>query len=442
MWTLLGNRSKFCDGVDRRAFIKIGSLGAAGMTLADLARAEAASTASSNTHSVIMVYLSGGISHQDTVDLKPDAPADIRGEFNPISTNVEGIQFCELLPKLSQVADRIAVLRSLVGQRNEHTSHQNVTGYPRSIALREKRPHVGGVVTKLLGPRSHLAPAAVDLFPTMRHQPYNSSDAGVLGRKYDPLRADGNQLSVMKLDQITQTQFDDRSQLLKSLTRIRRRLDAGQLAEFDTAQKQAVDVLTSGHVVNALDVEREDPKVLERYGRGSKTHLGDGAPMWNDQLVMARRLVEAGVRLVTVAYGFWDTHGKNFSWMKKRLPLFDQGISALVADIYERGLAEKVTVVVWGEFGRTPKINKDAGRDHWPSVNSAILSGGGMRMGQVIGATDKIAGEVSDRPIDYRDVLATVYHQLGIDATRLIRDRTDRPIAILPGQPQPIAELF
>ena len=164
--------------------------------------------------------------------------------------------------------------------------------------------------------------------------------------------------------------------------------------------------------------------------------------MWNDQLVMARRLVEAGVRLVTVAYGFWDTHGNNFGWLKDRLPLFDQGISALVTDIYERGLADKVTVLVWGEFGRTPQINKNAGRDHWAPVNSAILSGGGMPTGQVIGATDKIAGEAIDRPIDYRDVLATVYHQLGIDANRLIRDRTGRPIPILPGNRKPIPELL
>ena len=442
MLTLLGNRSRFCDGLDRRAFMKIGSLGMAGVTLADLTRADNAAQAASTSHSVIMVYLSGGISHQDTVDLKPDAPAEVRGEFNPISTNVEGIQFCELLPQLSRVADRLAIVRSLVGQRNEHTSHQNVTGYPRSIALRDQRPHLGGVVAKVLGSTTHLAPAAVDLFPTMRHKPYNSSDAGVLGRKYDPLRANGDRLSVMKLEQINRTQFDDRQQLLDSLKRMRRGLDAGQFSAFDTAQQQAVDVLTSGRVVNALEVEREDPQVLERYGRGSASHLGDGAPMWNDQLVMARRLVEAGVRLVTVAYGFWDTHGNNFGWLKDRLPLFDQGISALVTDIYERGLADKVTVLVWGEFGRTPQINKDAGRDHWAPVNSAILSGGGMPTGQVIGATDKIAGEAIDRPIDYRDVLATVYHQLGIDANRLIRDRTGRPIPILPGNRKPIPELL
>ena len=338
MLTLLGNRSRFCDGVDRRTFIKIGSLGVSGLTLADLTRAEAASTARVNSHSVIMIYLSGGISHQDTVDLKPNAPSEVRGEFNPIATNVEGIQFCELLPKLAKVADKLAILRSLIGQRDEHTSHQNLTGYSRSIALRDQRPHVGGVVAKVVGPATPLAAAAVDLFPAMKHQPYNSSDAGVLGRQYDPMKADGDRLEVMKLNQMGLTQFDDRRHLLDSLTRIRRGLDAAYLANFDAAQQQAVDVLTTGHVVNALDVEREDAKILERYGRGSSRHLGDGAPMWNDQLVMARRLVEAGVRLVTVAYGFWDTHGKNFPHLKSHLPLFDQGISALVEDIYERGL--------------------------------------------------------------------------------------------------------
>jgi uncharacterized protein (DUF1501 family) len=181
--------------------------------------------------------------------------------------------------------------------------------------------------------------------------------------------------------------------------------------------------------------------VRERYGKGSPKHLGDGAPQWNDQLLMARRLVEAGARVVTVAYGFWDTHGGNFRYLRQHLPLFDQGISALVEDLYARGLDREVTLVVWGEFGRTPKINKDAGRDHWSRVNGALLSGGGMRTGQVIGSTTPDAGEARGTPIHYQDVLATVYQNLGIDPHSMVADVSGRPAPILPSTANPIRGL-
>ena len=187
---------------------------------------------------------------------------------------------------------------------------------------------------------------------------------------------------------------------------------------------------------------REDPRLRDRYGIGSPKPLGDGAPMWNDQLLIARRLVEAGARCVTVAYGFWDTHGGNFDRSEQQLPLFDQGISALVEDIHARGLDRDVTVVVWGEFGRTPKINKDAGRDHWARVNSALLSGGGMKVGQVIGSTDKLGGSAASQPIHYQDVLATIYHNIGIDPHAFIQDKADRPVPILPPTAEPIRELI
>jgi uncharacterized protein (DUF1501 family) len=200
-------------------------------------------------------------------------------------------------------------------------------------------------------------------------------------------------------------------------------------------------VLTSNKLVEALDVTKEPERVRERYGKGSSKHLGDGAPMWNDQLLMARRLVEAGCRVVTVAYGFWDTHGGNFNYLKQHLPLFDTGISALVEDIYARGLDKDVTVVVWGEFGRTPKINKDAGRDHWARVNSALLAGGGMKTGHVIGSTDSAAAEAKDDPIQYPSVLATVYKNLGIDPHAMVYDVSNRPSPILPGGISPLEKV-
>ena len=212
--------------------------------------------------------------------------------------------------------------------------------------------------------------------------------------------------------------------------------------QADTFHDRAFDVLTSSKLVEALDVTKEPARTRERYGKGSPKHLGDGAPMWNDQLLMARRLVEAGCRVVTVAYGFWDTHGGNFRYLKDHLPLFDTGVSALVEDIYARGLQDDVTVCVWGEFGRTPKINKDAGRDHWARVNFALMSGGGMKTGQVIGSTDSAAGEAKDDPVPYASVLASVYKNLGIDPHAMVYDVSNRPNPILPGGVMPIDKLY
>ena len=200
-------------------------------------------------------------------------------------------------------------------------------------------------------------------------------------------------------------------------------------------------MLTSDKLARALNVEREDPKLRVRYGIGSPRHLGDGAPMWNDQFLIARRLVEAGARCISLGHGFWDTHVGNFAHLRQHLPLFDQGISALVEDIYARSLDRDVTVVVWGEFGRPPRINKNAGRDHWVRVNSVILSGGGMKVGQVIGATDKLGALAVSRPVHFRDILATIYHNLGIDPYGFIRDKSDRPVNILPPTTEVIQEL-
>jgi uncharacterized protein (DUF1501 family) len=245
----------------------------------------------------------------------------------------------------------------------------------------------------------------------------------------------------MKLQDTTPAELDDRRRLLEQVDAGRRAVEGAERGSMDTYYQRAFDVLTSSKVVEALDVTKEAEKVRDRYGRGSTRHLGDGAPMWNDQLLMARRLVEAGARCVTVAYGFWDTHGGNFRHLKQHLPLFDQGISALVEDLYVRGLDKTTTLVVWGEFGRTPKINKDAGRDHWSRVNGALLAGGGMKTGQVIGSTDSAAAEAKDSPVHYHDILATIYHNLGIDPHSMVYDVSGRPAPILPSAAQPISRL-
>jgi hypothetical protein len=442
MLTLFGPGHRYCDGVSRRSFLKIGGMVMGGLSLPQLLQAEAVAGQKSQSHkSVIMVYLTGGISHQDTFDLKTEAPAEIRGEFQPIATKLPGVQICQLLPMMAASMDKVAVIRSIVGLRDEHSSFQNITGFPMNESQREGKPHFGSVVSKIQGPVDPVVPPFVDLFPVMQHKPYNTPGPGTLGLAYRGARMDGDDLALLKQTEVAPARFDGRKQLLGDFDQLRRRLDSAEMDGLNTFYRQAFDVLTTSQVARALDLSREDPRLRDRYGIGSSRHLGDGAPMWNDQLLIARRLVEAGARVVTVAYGFWDTHGRHFAHMKRHVPLFDRGISALVEDIYARGLDQDVTVVVWGEFGRTPKINKDAGRDHWANVSNALLSGGGMKVGQVLGATDKTGGSATNRPVHYLDVLATVYHNLGIDPHGFYHDKSNRPTMVLPGTTRVIHEL-
>jgi len=448
MLTLWGpsDLGRYCDGLSRRSFLKIGGLAMGGLSLPALLQAEqqAATQAARPAHkSVIMVYLSGGLAHQDTFDLKPEAPEAIRGEFKPIATRLPGVQVGELLPKIASVIDKVALVRSIVDLRDEHSSFQNLTGLPMTQSQREGKPSFGSVIARIQGPADPIVPPFIDLFPVMQHRPYNSPGPGFLGHAYKPARIDGDDLALLKPPaNVPPQRFDERRALLGQFDQFRRQVDNTEIDGIDDVYRRAFDVLTSDKVAKSLDITREDPKLRNRYGLGSPQHLGDGAPMWNDQLLIARRLVEAGARCVTVAYGFWDTHGQNFSWLRQHLPLFDQGISALIEDIYTRGLDRDVMVIVWGEFGRTPKINKDAGRDHWARVNSALLFGGGMKVGQVIGSTDKIGGAAASRPVPYLDVLATIYHNLGINPHAFIRDKADRPIHILPPTTVPIRELI
>ena len=391
--------------------------------------------------SVIMVYLTGGMAHQDTFDLKPDAPDEIRGEFKPISTVVPGLQ-----------------VRRAIAEDGDGDGSRGARAFDRRLARRafelpeshrlydgdgpaRGTPELWIGDWRRAGPVDPVVPPFVDLFPTMQHRPYNSPGPGMLGHAAAGAKADGEDLASMKLRYVSGDEFSARRHLLAGFDDFRRAVDSAGVERLDAAYRRAFDVLTSSTLVNAMDLEKEDPALRDRYGRGSPKHQGDGAPEWNDQLLMARRLVEAGARCVTVAYGFWDTHGNNFGALKERVPLFDQGIAALVEDIYARGLDRDVTVVVWGEFGRTPKINKDAGRDHWAPVNFALLFGGGMRTGQVIGATDKIGAYAAARSVHYHDVLATIYHNLGLDPHTFVKDLSDRPVSILPEGARPIAEL-
>ena len=444
-----GGDSRYCDGRTRREFLKLGGLAMGGLSLPELLQAEArgaspirSNVAGTSHKSVIMIYLTGGPAHQDTFDLKPDAPDGIRGEFKPIATRLPGVQICEHLPRIAGLMDKVAVIRSIVGLRDEHSSSQSVTGFPRAQAQREGRPNFGSVIGRIQGVVDPVVPPFVDLSPRMQHMPYNIPGPGFLGAAYRPARMEPEDLALLSPRRTSPRRGSTAARPCSaSSTSFRRRVDNAEVGGMDAIYRRAFDVLTSDKVARALDLSREDPRLRDRYGIGSPVPVDDAGPRWNDQFLIARRLVEAGARCVTIAFGSWDTHGGNFERLREQLPLFDQGVSALVEDLHDRGLDRDVTVVVWGEFGRTPKINKDAGRDHWSRVSMALLFGGGMRVGQVIGSTDKLGGSAASRPVHYQDVLATVYHNLGIDPHAFIRDKADRPVSILPPTAEPIREL-
>jgi hypothetical protein len=440
MLTLFAGKQRLCDGISRRSFLRIGGLAMGGLSLPSLLQAQQTAGRSSSK-AVIMVYLTGGLSHHDSFDLKPDAPREIAGEFRPIATRVPGIQIGEHLPLLAGMMDKLAIVRGIVGLRDEHSSYQTLTGYTMDLARREGRPNICSVIARVLGQTAPTVPAYVDMFPTMQHRPYNIPGPGYAGPTCAGARVEGDGLGIMRLRDVSMDQFQDRRDLLANLDDMRRTLDTAPLERMDNSYRPAFEVLTSSRLVDALDLDKESRAVRERYGIGSARHQGDGAPLWNDQLLMARRVIEAGVRCVTVAYGFWDTHGGNFRHLRSNLPVFDRGISALVDDLHQRGLADDVSVIVWGEFGRTPQINRDAGRDHWAPVNCALMAGGGMPAGQVVGGSDRFGAYASVRAVHYRDILATVYHNLGIDPHAAIRDQLDRPVHILPEEARPVAEL-
>jgi hypothetical protein len=441
MLTIRGGGSPaYCDGFTRRQFLKIGGLALGGMTLFDALAAEAQTGIRHNHKSVIMIYLPGGPAHQDTWDLKMDAPAEIRGEFKPIKTNVPGVEVCEYMPKLAQMMDKFAIVRSLVGARDEHASNLCLTGYTQAENSQNHAPDMGSVISYLQGPVDKTVPAFVNLARHTQHPPYNDPGPGFLGLAHGALNPNGPMMDDMVLQGVTLDRLANRRQLLSSLDRFRKGVD--NLQGIDALHQRAFDLLTSSKLVHALDVSKEDPKIRERYGKGIDKPQGDASPMMNDQFLAARRLVEAGVRFVTLSYGFWDWHGGNFVNLKQHLPILDQAITALVQDLHDRGLDKDVSVVVWGDFGRSPRINKDAGRDHWPRVASCLLAGGGMRMGQVIGSTNRFGEEPADRPVDYKDVFATLYHNMGINlGDSPIPDATNRPNYLLPGH-EPVAELI
>jgi hypothetical protein len=443
----------------RRQSLVVGSAAVAGLSLADVLRADESSHTAASPRSIINIHLDGGPPQLDTIDPKPHAPVEIRGEFGSIETRVPGLRLCEHLPLLAAMAERFVWIRTLVGSAGAHQAFQCQSGFTdQDLKSAGGRPALGSVVTKLQGRSTDPAPTFVDLMqgrPLVR----NSARPGFLGPGCAPFRPDLSTLFPRALESgmkgelarrggdyqtslhlhgsLSVDRVASRRQLLQAFDGFRRDADAaGMMDAMDRFDAQAVGILTSGRLATALDPAGDDPRVLERYRVSSGISLpsttSDG-PGATRKFLLARRLIEAGVRCVSLSLSDFDTHSDNFPRLRSLLPILDRGLSALVEDLEERGLLDDTLIVVWGEFGRTPRVDaKNGGRHHWPQVGPALLAGGGLRAGQVLGETDRDAGAVRSRPIHYKDVFATLYRHVGIDPHQTtLLDPHGRPQHIL-----------
>jgi len=443
---------------DRRGLLKVGVLGGAGLCLGDLLRWQArAADSRHRDNSVIILHMRGGPSQLETFDMKPDAPAEIRGEFAPIPTNVPGIQVCELLPMTARVMGKFSIVRSLqhppeYGDVSHSRGDQVVfTGYPPGANEDENaHPSVGAVAARQLHRQNPRMPAYV-MVPRMipgTGPAYLGRPCGPFETLADPAREGPFKVPNLAPPQgVSVDQLGDRRRLLAGFDDVRREVDhGGTFAAMDQYQRQAWEVVTGPAARAAFDLDAEPRVVRERYGFPKsytpRMRAGGDNPGWNQRVLLARRLVEAGVRLVTVDLRWWDTHDDNF-WSLKNgfLPPFDRCFSALLEDLDQRGLLDTTLVVAWGEHGRTPRVNKTAGRDHWMSAFCAAMAGGGIRGGRVVGATDSRAALPRENPKYPQDVLATVYRHLGVDVAEQYPDHTGRPHPVLPFG-KPIDELF
>jgi hypothetical protein len=434
---------------DRRAFVKAGMLGTAGLGLSDLLRAESNPAAGGKrVNNVILLWMRGGPSHIDMWDTKPDAPVEFRGEFGTVGTTVPGIRLGDLLPMSAKIMNKWSIVRSLHHHDAGHSTGDQIcfTGYNHGPDPSENvYPSIGSVVSKQLGHLNPTLPAYV-MIPRMNP----GTGSAYLGVSHKPFetQADPAQPGPFKVPNftlsagVTPDQIGDRKTLLKDFDKLRRDAETtGQLDAMDRFQARAWQTLTSPVARDAFDLDREPAKVRERYGFmpafDPKASNRCGAPNWAQRILLARRLVEAGVRIVTVDVRWWDTHVKGFESLKLGfLPRWDQAYTALIEDLDARGLLDTTLVLAWGEFGRTPRVNNDAGRDHYPGVFSAALAGGPVKGGRVVGESDSHGAFPKANPKSPQDVLATVYRHLGVDYEAQYPDRSGRPISVLPfGKP-------
>ncbi|HVC97130.1 MAG TPA: DUF1501 domain-containing protein [Pirellulales bacterium] len=433
MLTFLGSNDRSRDPISRRGFLRVGALGLGGLTLADLLRlrAQGAAHPKASVKSIIMVYLHGGPSHIDMYDMKPGAPAEFRGQFNPIQTNVSGFDICELMPLQARIADKMSLIRnmSFMEYIEGHNPPLLLTGYPNTLQKQSHRPTFGSVVSKLRGGAVPAMPPYV-AFDGFCDDPVRAAD--YLGVAHRPFVPGGEQMnSLSPVAGVTLDRMSDRRELLRSFDTLRRDIDGahGNMEGMEAFTARALDIVTTPKARDAFDVTKEPAMVRALYAGGT-------------QFLQARRLVEAGVQVVTLTAnaesktwdlaGPWDHHGKIFPALRQLLPELDQRLYALITDLYARGLDQDVAVLVWGEMGRTPRVNAGAGRDHWNDVGFALVAGGGLKMGQVIGATTAQGDRATGRPYTPQNMLATLYHQvLGIDPVTTIPDLNGRPVYLL-----------
>ena len=459
MTTPVRKRDPICRGPSRRRLLTAGLSGLSGLGslgLVDLLRAEARAEGghAAPRRSVIHIHLDGGPPQMDTIDMKPDGPTEVRGEFSAVATAVPGIRVCELLPGIARLADRFAFLRAVVGSAGQHDAFQCQSGYdPEHLKSQGGWPAVGSVLSKLQGRPGDTAPLFVDC-QQGRGMVRNSARPGFLGSAHGPFRPDIGGLFQRPLEpgmqgelaargadfatsltlapSLSIDRLGTRKTLLASLDGWKQRLAAADgLVAGDRFHEQAIGILSSGRVAAALDLETASPATLARYRMTTPElppfETADG-PRAVLKFLLARRMVEAGVRCVSISLSDFDTHAGNYPRLRQLLPILDAGLSGLIGDLEERGMLDDVLVVVWGEFGRTPKINKDGGRDHWPAVSPALLAGGGIRGGRVLGETDRWAAAPVGGAVSFKDVTATVWHALGIDPpTTTLTDVTGRP---------------
>lgn len=441
----LGSTGKYCDGLSRRSFLQFGVAGMGTAGLADVLRAreQSAGARGARNTSVILLWLDGGPGHMDLYDMKPDAPAEYRGIWSPIRTNVSGIEISELFPLQARHAEKFSIVRSLHHDSGDHFTggHWMLTGRGAGVsgaATAGKFPFFGSVATNVLGARRSGMPANVAV-------PYGMSiglrpgyfGGNYLGVQHNPFETEGDPnaanfkvQNVSLPGQLTLERVTDRRSLLASVDSLRREVDqTGALDAMDRFDQQAFDLVTSEQARRAFDIGSEDDAVRESYGRHS----------WGQSTLLARRLVEAGTTFVTCHFGGWDHHWDLKAGMERYLPIVDKAVSGLLADLDQRGLLEQVLVVLCGEFSRTPRMNDGGnggaplsqgtpGRDHWGNAMFCFLAGGGLRGGQVVGSTNRLGEVPQDRPLRPGDIHHTIYHVLGVDPATHFLDHSGRPI--------------
>jgi hypothetical protein len=438
--TLGRGRSRRCDGLSRRDVLRVGTIGALGLSLPQLLRLEAQAKSEkrgrTRAKSVLLVFLGGGLSHHDSFDLKPDAPAEIRGKYNPIDTVVPGLQVGELLPHMARVMDKLTLVRSGAHNNDHHETATNWVLSGRFGTPFGDYPALGAVVAHETGFNGQLPPyVAIPRNPSFT---WELGKSAFLGGRYesfktgDPSAADFRVQDVNPAELLTDRRAERRKNLLQAVDGLAKEVQGNdQISTFDELHDRAASMILSSEARSAFAIERESDRLRDRYGRNT----------FGQSCLLARRLIERGVRFITVNNGGWDHHAKIWEGLGKRLPEFDLALSALLEDMDSRGLLSDTLVAVFGEFGRTPAINKDMGRDHWGPAASLLFAGAGVARGQVLGATDKKGAYVTRRPVSPADVAYTILDSLGIDPRKQLVAPDGRPIEIL-DQGETVRELF